>query len=466
MAQVAQTFLADPYGGSRGELERRMKLAEIMQQQAFQPDQKYSYAGIEAPPSAAGALAKGLQGAVGAYMQGSAIKEGRDRSKAYGDDMAKVLSAARGRKEMAPPEGAFGGEGMTSESVETTQGGIDGMLAALAQTKNPDLAGFGGQLTMQQIALEQAKADRAAKLEDAMALKAAPGSASGATPMTVQEWEYYEKLPPEKKREFLLVKRANPYLNLKDRFAQPDPLNPGAAMGSLSVGIAPDRKIEGDRVVMLPGVSGAQVNSQPQTPALGAQQPPAAALSAPVPVAADIPLTPRQEEAKARQEGASLESTVGKADAMLDAIAGIKSELDNASLPAAGTMSAIPGMFSNTAAGKVRSHIATLGSGVAIGALTRLKESSATGASGFGALNKEELQLLIDDLGKLDAASTDPSILRKTVDRIEGRYKRVLGDIQKNVAPERLKELGLDGMVARNASPQQQAGGIKFLGFE
>ena len=59
--------------------------------------------------------------------------------------------------------------------------------------------------------------------------KAAAGG-EGA-PSNVREWEYFNKLDPEAKGQYLRMKRANPYLDIGTGFVQPDPLNPGTPAG-------------------------------------------------------------------------------------------------------------------------------------------------------------------------------------------------------------------------------------------
>ncbi len=150
MAEVAQTFLANPYQ-QQNDVAQRMKLAEILQSQAFQPDQKFSYAGIEAPPSGAGALAKALQGTMGAYLQGSAMREGRDRRDQYASDMAKVLEGANAQPWVNPDTG----------KAQGTAGGMEGMAAALRNAGNPDLAPMAANLAIQNVARQQQLADKA-----------------------------------------------------------------------------------------------------------------------------------------------------------------------------------------------------------------------------------------------------------------------------------------------------------------
>jgi hypothetical protein len=97
MADVAQTFSIDPYAAENARLSRQQKLAEILQQQALQPDQQFSYAGIQAPASAAGALAKGLQSGISGYMMGRSMKGQEDLiSKASEDTKSATEALVKG----------------------------------------------------------------------------------------------------------------------------------------------------------------------------------------------------------------------------------------------------------------------------------------------------------------------------------------------------------------------------------
>jgi len=73
--------IANPYQTQLEELARRQKMAEIMQQQAFQPIERSSYQGIEAPISPLSGLAKALQG----YMSGKAQRDISEEKKALGE---------------------------------------------------------------------------------------------------------------------------------------------------------------------------------------------------------------------------------------------------------------------------------------------------------------------------------------------------------------------------------------------
>lgn len=73
--------IANPYQTQLEELARRQKMAEIMQQQAFQPIERSSYQGIEAPISPLSGIAKALQ----MYMGGKAQRDISEEKKALGE---------------------------------------------------------------------------------------------------------------------------------------------------------------------------------------------------------------------------------------------------------------------------------------------------------------------------------------------------------------------------------------------
>lgn len=53
----------------------------------------------------------------------------------------------------------------------------------------------------------------------------------GDAPATVQEWEYFNKLPPEQQSQYLRMKRSTPFLDIGTGFVQPDVVNPGQIAG-------------------------------------------------------------------------------------------------------------------------------------------------------------------------------------------------------------------------------------------
>jgi hypothetical protein len=51
-------------------------------------------------------------------------------------------------------------------------------------------------------------------------------------PANIREWEYFNGLTPEEQSQYLIMKRANPYLDQGTQFTQNDPLNPGQTLGA------------------------------------------------------------------------------------------------------------------------------------------------------------------------------------------------------------------------------------------
>ena len=94
MAEIAQTFSIDPYAAERSKIARQQKFAELLQSQALQPNEKFSYAGIEAPISAAGGLAKALQAGMSGYLQGDAARKEDELVGKYEKRDAERQSAA------------------------------------------------------------------------------------------------------------------------------------------------------------------------------------------------------------------------------------------------------------------------------------------------------------------------------------------------------------------------------------
>jgi hypothetical protein len=85
--------VSNPYQTQLDELTRRQKMAEMMQQQAFQPTERFSYGGIEARTSPLSGLAKALQ----MYMGASTQKDIADERKAVGARYQSDLVSTLGR---------------------------------------------------------------------------------------------------------------------------------------------------------------------------------------------------------------------------------------------------------------------------------------------------------------------------------------------------------------------------------
>jgi len=75
MAEQVSFTLPSPYQAEMADIARRQRMAELMQQQAFQPAETFSYGGIQARTSPLTGLAKMLQGYVAGKTQRDLIQE-------------------------------------------------------------------------------------------------------------------------------------------------------------------------------------------------------------------------------------------------------------------------------------------------------------------------------------------------------------------------------------------------------
>ena len=170
--------------------------------------------------------------------------------------------------------------------------------------------------------------------------------------------------------------------------------------------------------------------------------------------AEDAIVKAKAEEKKRQQlEGTAVtQDIMGKAlDGAFAALAAAKK--DPLSLGAAGTLSQIPAILSSSHGGRLRSHIKTLKSPIVMGGIENLRKSSAAGATGFGAMNKEELGILINRLGALAPDTTDDDILWRPLDGIRKQVAIVKKDVVANVRPDRLRAIGLGHWLPKRKAP-------------
>lgn len=149
--------IANPYQTQLEELSRRQKMAEIMQQQAFQPIERSSYQGIEAPISPLSGIAKALQ----MYMGGRAQKDISEEKKALGEQFRtqsseqgkqfiEALKGTPGQAEIPVPsgEGFMGGEGVGPgrPAIAAKAPDMARALELSMSSVNPMVQGAGGAL--------------------------------------------------------------------------------------------------------------------------------------------------------------------------------------------------------------------------------------------------------------------------------------------------------------------------------
>ena len=131
-ASFIQNVAAGPYGGEQSEILRRQKMAQMLQQQAVEPIQAPSGAGV--PISPLQVLAKGLQG----YQGGKMMKESDEKSKELSERQQRerqaALTAALRQMEGSPkpPDEMGGGPAMPANPMAaagTLASSQDQMLA-------------------------------------------------------------------------------------------------------------------------------------------------------------------------------------------------------------------------------------------------------------------------------------------------------------------------------------------------
>ena len=88
----------------------------------------------------------------------------------------------------------------------------------------------------------------------------------------------------------------------------------------------------------------------------------------------------------------------------------------------------------NTPAGELRSYIGVVISQGVIDVMMKLKEASAHGSTGFGQLNREELKMLINQMGAIDPKTTRSEVILATLNDLgqfwEQNLKKIALDPQ------------------------------------
>ena len=273
MAEIAQTFSIDPYAAERSKIARQQKFAELLQSQALQPNEKFSYAGIEAPISAASGLAKALQAGMSGYLQGDAARKEDELATTRDSEEAAAISALNtgfrgtpenlGRRGMSPATkedvasralsisqgstappltlgepvdvlgglGALGTEG--TPGTAAVPGGISGAMTALGRlTDNKMASRMLQSLQMKQIEASLKPKEFASARDGTIYNKntgevVTTGSGpDGKGPMSIQEWDIFKKMLPDEQERYLAMKRAAPWLNLGGSQVAPSQVSP------------------------------------------------------------------------------------------------------------------------------------------------------------------------------------------------------------------------------------------------
>jgi len=144
------TEFADlPYEAQATSIERRQKLADLLQQQARSPIEIQSYKGIQAPIATTAGLAKVLDSIMAGYEEGDTATQAKDAAKAQESDIKYTL----GQVDKATSD-AYRTTPVTSGTLadipgaRTSAGDITAMPAGTAM---PDTSGYDAQAEMANI---------------------------------------------------------------------------------------------------------------------------------------------------------------------------------------------------------------------------------------------------------------------------------------------------------------------------
>lgn len=143
--------LPSPYESEMADIARRQRMAELMQQQAFQPAETFSYGGIQARTSPLTGIAKALQGYTSMKMQKDLANEqkalGERAQRESASDFATLFGHMQGQeaKPVRPPATAIDDQGNFNEMLPAVparaRGTVDpSILAALRDPQAKQLA--------------------------------------------------------------------------------------------------------------------------------------------------------------------------------------------------------------------------------------------------------------------------------------------------------------------------------------
>jgi len=143
------------YGAEAQDIERRRKMAEMLQQQALQPIEQTTAGGYVTPISWTQGLAKALQGYAGMKGQEAATQQQKDLAararEAGASDVTSMMGALQGTP--AKPAGAYGEEGLPLENPAQPAQAPDRSraLAIALQSQSPMVQSVGSQLLAQML---------------------------------------------------------------------------------------------------------------------------------------------------------------------------------------------------------------------------------------------------------------------------------------------------------------------------
>ena len=247
-------------------------------------------------------------------------------------------------------------------------------------------------------------------------------------PAAVREFQFWSRLDPAEQRNFLTVKRANPYLDLGDTKVLMDQVNQAVPQAQMPVGAPPRSTFDaaGNRVVTTPPVPGVPRPGLPPpqsgmgVPTPSAQQPPGQALQGapPPPIAAaggvsvqTLPVTPEHAATGFRK----FESNVSQLDRMADVAKEIKEHPGLSSI--VGINSLIGARFvPGTEAANAYAKMDNLKSQLAANVMQMYRDMSQSGGA-VGNVSDKEQELFQNNLAALNRRQS-PESFKQQLDKV------------------------------------------------
>lgn len=228
----------------KAEIERKRRMAAALMEQGKQPDKTEMVSGWAVKQSPIAGLAKALSTGLGGYAEGQAVKAEEAKADAARQAMADALSGFNKSQEGGTTQ-LKSGESINWNTVPIDQASQQFAQALMA---NEDTAPIGMQAAIGNMTAKQNNANELElyKQKFPMELELAKQKAIldakyGAAPSTVQEWQFYNSLPPQDQERFLTMKRANKVIDLGGTEIVPSQTNPsGPPQATFTVTPEPD----------------------------------------------------------------------------------------------------------------------------------------------------------------------------------------------------------------------------------
>lgn len=418
----------------------------------------------------AGGLAYVLQNAMAGYEKRKDNERVEKDEQDFTDAQSALVSGLKGEPALDAPLP----EGISGPVRPELPGGFDAAAAELALLEGNPYAGRLASQLMMANAQQQAEAQRQEQVwarddaryqqtrqdrladtaadrafqERMLGTRLAAQNRAPDAPSTVREYQYYNSLPPDQQRQYLMMKRANPYLNLGDVYAQPDPTQPGQVMGEIGVGVAPDVVVdkEGGRIIATPGVSGSPRGGVTDTQTSGAERR-GDALPAAGPSIMELPPSPEQARKQAetnRVRGVQ----AGVVNETIDLARELAGDDDWTTGLSGAVLSNLPGTDAYT----LSKRLDTIRANIGFDKLQAMREASPTGGA-LGQVSEMENRLLQAVYGSLDQAQSAEE-LRRVLDQVQATYNEIVHQgIPPQEAQRRLQQL-------QGGAPMTPSGGF------